>query len=150
MMKEFSVKDVDPHQPPNDAELKFMACKVVSAFLRPSEFNWCIIWLPFISFQVMLPWAVTAYAEKVPGSTTVPPGTPNPPEMSATEIEKFKKFFDDATIAHQNSPCIVIDLYGRIVLWYLPEIICQARVVSGVVSGIYLFVYLTLSMQGCT
>ncbi len=82
----------------------------------------------------MLPWAVTAYVEKVPGSTLVPPKDPNPPEMSAAEIEKFQKFFDDSVIAHQNEPCIIIDLYGRIVLWYLPQIICQARVVSGVES----------------
>ncbi len=36
-MKTFKADEVDPHQLPTDDELQFMASKVASAFLRPSE-----------------------------------------------------------------------------------------------------------------
>ncbi len=86
----------------------------------------------FITAPVKLPWSVVAYSKKVPGSTKVPnvfDDTP-PPLMSAKERERFMKFFDQAQLNLVDTGGIVVDRYGKIVLWHLPDIIHPARIVS--------------------
>lgn len=72
---------------------------------------------------------MTAYVTKLPGVTRVPPGEPLPLPWPESEYARLDDFFDVAEVGYQEQPCIVVDMYGRIILWYMPDIIHPNRVV---------------------
>lgn len=74
---------------------------------------------------------MTTWTEKVPGNTRVPRKfDPSSDGIPPLEKKKMAKFFDDINVGHQEEPCILIDMYGRIVTWYLPGILHPARMVG--------------------
>ena len=78
----------------------------------------------------MLPWNMTYYQEKIPGATRVSyNGNETPPEILPEEKKRLEDFFDKANIGQVDNPCIVVDIFGRVVVWYMPDIIHPARVV---------------------
>ena len=58
------------------------------------------------------------------------PSSGLPVDIPQEELERLESYFGKAPfLGHQEQPCIVLDMYGRIVLWYMPGIIAPARVV---------------------
>ena len=74
---------------------------------------------------------MTYYTLKAPGATKVPEGPLHlAEEINSEEKDKLQKFFGDVQLGTFSEPCIVLDKYGRIVVWYLPDIVHPHRVVS--------------------
>ena len=55
---------------------------------------------------------------------------PVPPSMTETEKTRFAKFFEDPERLMCDTGGVVMDLWGRIVLWHLPNIIHRRRLVG--------------------
>ena len=54
----------------------------------------------------------------------------NPHAMPEWEKEVLAQYFKVRAQGHKDSPCTVLDRHGRIIVWYLPDIIHPLRVVS--------------------
>ena len=76
-----------------------------------------------------MPWSVTEYITKLPGATRVPKGE-HPPAIDPKEKERIQKFFATSHIGEQKGGCVVIDHYGRILIWHLPLVLPIPRRVS--------------------
>lgn len=51
-------------------------------------------------------------------------------DADPAEDRDLEKYFHNPKLGHLDEPCIVKDIHGRILLWYLPDIYAQHRVVS--------------------
>jgi len=60
------------------------------------------------------------FAERVKNRAEVP---------DAKEDEELRKFFREVHIGDVNVPAIIVDAFGRILAWHLPDVLSSARVV---------------------
>lgn len=123
---------VDPNFPPGNQELKRMALILVLAFLRPCESPLTFPEHPLLnrSSPGLIPVNINTYVQKVPARTTVSPRyDPLGPDIPVAEEERLRKFFSEIKIGKQTEPGIVVDMFGRILIWYLPGILHPTRVV---------------------
>jgi len=51
-------------------------------------------------------------------------------DADPAEDRDLQKYFLNPSLGSQDEPCVVKDVHGRILLWYLPDIYSQRRVVS--------------------
>jgi hypothetical protein len=47
---------------------------------------------------------------------------------TSTSDESLKKYFEDTSVGHLEDPAILVDKFGRILLWYLPGILSHCLV----------------------
>lgn len=99
---------------------------VVAAVLNPGElvsFDVDAMTNAFIdpNLTVRLEWDADRYSQKVKG-------TPKPGHISQNESDLSKYFKPYQLGRFQKVPKTVVDLHGKILLWYLPDIF-QPRVV---------------------
>ena len=50
-------------------------------------------------------------------------------EMPEKEKNRFETFFPSYSLSHEDKPSTVMDHHGRILLWHLPDVIPEKRVV---------------------
>lgn len=73
---------------------------------------------------------MTTWTERVPGQTRVPREfDPSGPAVPPNEKEKMENVYEDVELGYYSDPCIIVDMYGRIVTWYLPGILHPERMV---------------------
>jgi hypothetical protein len=51
-------------------------------------------------------------------------------DADPAEDADLGKYFVNPRLGHLDEPCIVKDLHGRILVWHLPDIYAQHRIVS--------------------
>jgi len=51
-------------------------------------------------------------------------------DADPAEDSDLAKYFINPELGHLDEPCIVMDVHGHIILWYLPGIYALHRVVS--------------------
>lgn len=57
----------------------------------------------------------------------------------------LRKFFHPTSLGDIDDTCTVVDIHGRVILWFLPDILFPFRVVSGLIlDAILISIYLYL------
>lgn len=51
-------------------------------------------------------------------------------DQMAKELERLSKFYEQENGRVHQEPMVVVDCHGRILLWYLPEVLSTERQVS--------------------
>ena len=69
-------------------------------------------------------WDVTQLADRVKNTR------PRQDWDSAFDDQQLAKYFSQAHLGHFNEPATILDQYGRIMVWYLPDIFLLSRIVS--------------------
>jgi hypothetical protein len=77
----------------------------------------------------MLEWDVTRYADKL-RQTTVNSGTKAGQAAEASLRRRYPLLNGSVASAPISRPCIVVDMQGIILVWYLPRILKDSRKVS--------------------
>ena len=78
---------------------------------------------------------INTWQDKVASKSFIPSNyDPAAPDIPPSEQEKREKYFDEIQLGIQTQPCIVVDRFGRIILWYLPDILDPVRVVRQLLS----------------
>lgn len=67
-------------------------------------------------------------ADFVKATTVTANGQPAGNDLS------FRNYFQDAQLGYIQHPAALVDRHGRVMTWYLPGILSQARVVSNLIS----------------
>jgi hypothetical protein len=78
-----------------------------------------------------VPWDVERFAEYIPV-------TVERHGKSSASKTRLKKFFHMPKIGDINTPAVIVDKHGRILIWYLPDILT-----GHVVSETVLFIQIT-------
>jgi hypothetical protein len=73
--------------------------------------------------QACVPWD----AERYGASVKLP--QPNREGLPTGEPERLKKFFSGADLGRISRPTTIVDMHGRILTIYLPDILSPSRVV---------------------
>jgi hypothetical protein len=73
---------------------------------------------------VQADWDIERLANKVKGYQ------PKTDEAVDASLDDLRKYFNLTEFGSQNEPCTVVDRHGRIIVWHLPDIIWQPRLVS--------------------
>jgi hypothetical protein len=70
---------------------------------------------------------VTWDAERYGESCKMSP--PNPDGLPTTEPERLKKYYPQVELGRISKPATIVDMHGRILTIYLPNILSSSRVV---------------------
>lgn len=70
-------------------------------------------------------WDATRYAERVP-KVPLKPGT----KASEKKETSLKRRYPPLNGITASIPCIIVDMHGTILTWYLPKILSDSRQVS--------------------
>jgi len=89
------------------------------ALINPSESIGIIKYYPRTNhnIEVYVPWDVEEYYMECI-------------KAPAEQHEKNKSRFPCPSFGYQNQPLTIVDIRGRIVLWYLPDLLSPAQAVS--------------------
>jgi hypothetical protein len=71
-------------------------------------------------------WDVTRYADRLPKNPSKP-GTQASEKMEESLKRRYKPLEKEVTV---STPCIIVDMHGVIVTWYLPGILSDSRQVG--------------------
>jgi hypothetical protein len=71
---------------------------------------------------VQADWDVERFADRAKVS-------PNPLNADSQQREKLAKYFNMPSFGHISEPTTFVDKHGRILAWYLPEILVPDRMV---------------------
>ena len=63
--------------------------------------------------------------------------------------EKLKKYFGNISICHLKDPAIVVDMFGRILIWFLPDILSHRLVKYTTFSFSFILMFLLINKGGC-
>jgi len=73
---------------------------------------------------VYVAWDVDRYADMVKHSHVQPNG------VESTQHDKLQKYFSMTTLGKISEPATIVDCNGKIMVWYLPDILLPRRIVS--------------------
>jgi hypothetical protein len=71
---------------------------------------------------VIVDWDCDRFAQAVKGGTSRPAGTSQP--------KNLEKFYNMTKLGAVDKPATIVDRHGKIILWYLPNILQSDHVVS--------------------
>jgi len=58
-----------------------------------------------------------------------------PSGVPSTQHEKLRKYFPTTVLGRISEPAMIVDNHGKILVWYLPNILSGSRVVSFLISN---------------
>jgi hypothetical protein len=73
-----------------------------------------------IMYQVRVPWDIARYSQRLP---KVQRGN----GMQATIEGQWERYPPFHPKVHLSDPAIVVDMHGRIIAWYLPDVLTRER-----------------------
>ena len=124
-------ENINPSSPPSDEELIYMCAVVARAFLNPGmSFLYSVHLLFLITvLDTLTGWNMTLYSKMAKGANNIDGSDHVPESIPQDEKEKLEESFDPIFVGHKDIPSVITDMHGRIVAWFLPNIIHPARVV---------------------
>ena len=109
-----------------EPELERVVLTVAVAILNPSE-SWFSVDSPqafkgheWTMLLVTVPWDTNTLADQVKKIT----------KITTKEEQRLREFFPPHFIGALQEPATIIDKFGSILAWYLPDILTQLRIVS--------------------
>ena len=80
---------------------------------------------------VVIDWDVTVFLHRVAKTTNLKAGDPDAPSLPQPEQDAIDKFLGShRRLGYFDIPTILLDNDGRIVCWFLPDLIDPSRVVG--------------------
>jgi hypothetical protein len=106
-------------------ELKRIVLTVASAVLNPgmSRLFTLLPSSPAAPWPVRVTFDVERFADRIKNSRVTNH------EQVTSELERLSKFYTPEDGGVHEEPMVVVDCHGRILLWYLPEVLSQASLV---------------------
>jgi len=102
-----------------EQQLGLSATTIAAAFLNPCEEFPVSMEKKFIRGLVVVNWDSDRFAQTVKGGAS-----------KSTRHPQLEKFFERAKLGVIDKPATVVDKHGKILLWYLPNILRDDFVVS--------------------
>jgi hypothetical protein len=88
-------------------------------------------------YIVQTTWDIDRYADSMKHVKLLAKGAQL--DQRENELARLSKYFElPQNFGHQHEPAVVLDKHGRIVIWYLPNILSEWRLVSNTSAALYL------------
>jgi hypothetical protein len=110
-------------QPVSKEEIERIVLTVAFAVMNSGELGLCSFNRSSLCFVVTVNWDVDRFTSKVNAGIFVDN------ERLDNELVWLRKYFELPRLGRSDEPATIVDLHGRILVWYLPDILSIQRVV---------------------